>query len=146
MMEFYDRRFRKAKKEHRCEMCHKTIEVGEEYCNETGKYDGDFFERKMHSNCFNMFQMMLDDMGDYEFTWDCFSDWWMDNKCSVCKFQHPICNPDENCRYSPSDCLYKIKGRCISDDDCTDLTHIGWCEKFEPEEEEGVYDTRQRTF
>lgn len=41
-MSFWKSRQYKSKKQHRCEYCDKTIEVGEEYSRETGTFEGDF--------------------------------------------------------------------------------------------------------
>jgi hypothetical protein len=41
--DFYDIRWPKARKEHRCEDCNRTIAKGDEYQRCAGKYDGEFF-------------------------------------------------------------------------------------------------------
>lgn len=41
--EFYDIRWPKAKKEHRCEDCNRVIAKGENYQRVAGKFDGEFF-------------------------------------------------------------------------------------------------------
>ena len=131
MMEFYKQRVYKAKQSHTCEMCGRAIEAGEEYSKEVGKFYGDFFERVMHLNCFEMFTIILDEMGEYEFSWDDFPDWWADNKCPNCVNFHPICKPDKDCRVIPSACSCKnSQGRC-TDENCFEMTHVGWCEKFQ---------------
>ena len=50
-MEFYNEKFQKAKKPHKCDCCFKTIEIGERYCYQSGKYDGDFFTRAWCRDC-----------------------------------------------------------------------------------------------
>lgn len=125
-----------AKKIHKCEMCGKPIEVGETYSYETGKWDGDFFDRKMHLNCFEMFTMILHEMGENEFDWDGLSEWWRDNKCWVCKHRYLPCNPDGYCGMNmglESPCSERTSyATCKAGDTCDEMTHICWCEKFEP--------------
>jgi hypothetical protein len=41
----------KAKKEHQCELCRKTIKVGETYDDQFLKYEGETYHFKMHSIC-----------------------------------------------------------------------------------------------
>ena len=51
--DFYRERFPIAKKEHKCDCCFETINPGERYSRETGKYDGDFFDRVLCIPCRN---------------------------------------------------------------------------------------------
>lgn len=41
----------KAKKQHKCNYCNGTIEVGEVYSRSTHVYDGDLYEWKSHDKC-----------------------------------------------------------------------------------------------
>ena len=55
MCEFHETRFvRTAKKEHVCYLCGQKIEKGESYHLYVGKYDGDFYSLKLHSECHRM--------------------------------------------------------------------------------------------
>lgn len=56
MMEFYTSKMVIAKKLHICEMCGDKISIGERYSYESGKYDGHFFERKLHLECSNIIE------------------------------------------------------------------------------------------
>lgn len=40
-----------AKKQHRCEWCHEPIVAGERYYRFVGKWEGDFQNWAMHTNC-----------------------------------------------------------------------------------------------
>lgn len=54
MLEFYSSEFRKAAKQHTCHICGISIQPGEKYCRESGKYDGDFFDRCTCRVCNNV--------------------------------------------------------------------------------------------
>lgn len=49
--EFYDTINHKARKQHRCDECRKTIEVGDVYVYASGKFDGQFFSVKTCRLC-----------------------------------------------------------------------------------------------
>jgi hypothetical protein len=49
--EFYEQSIRKARREHRCEGCHKPIARGDLYVYGSGKYDGDFYDFKTCGVC-----------------------------------------------------------------------------------------------
>lgn len=74
MMEFYNSNYRTARKTHKCEFCGKEIAIGERYSYESGKFDGDFFERKLCIPCRKMLDAYADETGDGEFDW-----WWVSN-------------------------------------------------------------------
>ena len=63
-MEFYIYKEHKARKEHECEMCGQIIKVGEEYSEEIGKYEGEFFSRKLHIICYDTLCEILSEMSD----------------------------------------------------------------------------------
>ena len=112
-MEFYGRTVPQARVLHKCEGCGQPIEVGKKYSYETGKWDGDFFARPMHLECFEVMNEILNALDDNEFDWDGLTDWWQNEKCSVCKHRH---HPD-------------------IDDDCFEMTHMFWCAKWKPEQD-----------
>lgn len=82
MMEFYNQKNVKARKLHYCEFCGKTIGAGEVYSCETGKYDGDFFTRKLCLPCSNMLDAFCRENGDEDFQWDWIQEWLYDQYCS----------------------------------------------------------------
>jgi len=138
-MDFYNYATPKAKKIHKCEMCGKPIEVGETYSYETGKWDGGFFDRKMHLKCFEMLSIMLCETKEDEFDWDELTDWWVETYCSKCKHLYVNnCERDEYCdpNYITNGiCSRKAKNGCCKDlDTCNKITHICWCENFERED------------
>lgn len=49
--EFYSMEYPRARKQHRCGECGKTIEIGERYQRFSGKFDGDMFWEKTCENC-----------------------------------------------------------------------------------------------
>ena len=85
MMEFYNSYTQKAKKEHICEACQQKILIGERYQYESGKFDGQFFDRHYHLDCHNVMQNFWNDSIDD----DCFEyyqvrDWWYEDHCYQC--------------------------------------------------------------
>ncbi len=85
MMEFYNRMYLKARKPHKCEFCGRTIERGEKYSRETGKYDGDFFCRKLCIPCERMLSKFCLDTNEDEFCWWQVNDWLSDTHCEECE-------------------------------------------------------------
>lgn len=108
MMEFWSEQdIKAARKPHVCEMCGRPINIGESYCRESGKWEGDFFSRCMHLVCHEM-EMEYCCEVDNEFTWSDILEYVAEVYCSKCK--HALCNdylPDhgEDCPYdSVLDC------------------------------------------
>lgn len=86
MMEFYSMHdIKSAKKSHVCELCGKTIEVGEPYCHEAGKWNHDFFYRALHPVCFAMEEEYCCEV-DNEFTWDDILEYVADTYCNDCRY------------------------------------------------------------
>ena len=54
---------RKAGKNHRCTYCGEGIASGEMYLFQKGRYDGRWYESKMHPECFND----IETSEDYEY-------------------------------------------------------------------------------
>ncbi len=96
-MEFYKERKHTAHKEYTCEMCGKPINIGKEYWEETGKFEGDFFARRLHPRCHNFETKYCCDI-DPEFCWDGVQDHIQDDCCF-----------DGNCSYMINNkCIYDI--------------------------------------
>lgn len=145
-MEFYSRYFPKARKEHVCEMCGETIPAGETYCREVGKFEGDFFCRKLHEKCFFALDEYLRQSDDGEFSYYGIADWWADKKCGTCKHRHRPCRhegPYEDGIICPN---RTDDGYCGAEILC-DLQHplqnqprqglrLCWCERYEMREED----------
>ena len=94
MMEFYRSSKRKSRKKRVCEMCGRSINVGDYYYSERGKFEGEFFSRDMHVHCHNMEEDFCCNV-DNEFSWDEITDYIQDNYCRDC--EHSPCNDnDEN--------------------------------------------------
>lgn len=51
-MEFYTEMEVKARKPHRCHICGDEIPIGAMYSRESGKYDGEFFDRCTCNDCY----------------------------------------------------------------------------------------------
>lgn len=84
MMDFYNQTLHVARKENECEFCGKKIMPKEKYSYETGKYDGDFFTRKLCTPCFNMLREYCNQHDDEEFDWWWIQDWLHDEYCEKC--------------------------------------------------------------
>ena len=80
-MEFYNQKYVRAKKSHECEFCGKEIIPEETYSYESGKFDGDFFVRKLCQICFTMLVEFTKYTGEDEFQWDWIQEWLYDEYC-----------------------------------------------------------------
>lgn len=68
MMEFYNESRHKSRKARICECCGKTIQVGETYTNQRGKYAGEFFTRDLCDLCEAVLYSYCSEV-DTEFSW-----------------------------------------------------------------------------
>ena len=84
MLEFFDTTCRKARKEHKCQLCGEVISKGETYVYETGKYDGDFFARHLHPECKKMIDACCDFYGENEYTEDGVYEYISEEYCYDC--------------------------------------------------------------
>lgn len=84
MMEFYSETHLIARKEHRCEMCDEAIPVGTAYWRETGKFDGEFFTRRIHEHCYEMMTEYCAEV-DTEFFWDDITAYVAEKHCETCE-------------------------------------------------------------
>ena len=50
-MEFWDESLHMARVEHKCDACRQIIAVGQKYAYMVGKFDGEFFTVKQHTEC-----------------------------------------------------------------------------------------------
>lgn len=94
MMEFYNEEWPIAKKEHECECCGKKIEVGEKYCRQSGKYEGDFFDRKFCITCCGAVSDYCSEI-DNEFDYYSVSDHAQEKFCRNCPNRKE--DTDEEC-------------------------------------------------
>lgn len=132
-MEFYDRRTPISRKERACEMCGQKIMPGERYIYESGKFDGEFFTRSLHTECFNVLSDFCEEVNN-EFSWGEIAWWWRDTRCDKCKHYYPPC--DLMCKFHkdvPESCGDYRNGRCTSDEPCFEMNRVCWCDKFEEE-------------
>jgi hypothetical protein len=71
MMEFFSSTMHKARKPHKCEACGKTIQPGDTYRMENGKWEGDFFTRAWCEDCCNIMDYFFDFLAsENEFDYD----------------------------------------------------------------------------
>ena len=85
MLEFYNDKVQTAKKEYKCEFCNQKIKVDEKYHRQSGKYDGDFFDRKVHMICDNMISTFCKEENEYEdISYDWVIEWLRDKHCYNC--------------------------------------------------------------
>lgn len=93
-MEFYNEKIVTARTEHKCECCGKTIAVGEKYCRQNGKWEGDFFSRAYCITCDGV-------VGDYccevdnEFDYEAVADHAQEKFCQNCPNRNR--DTDEEC-------------------------------------------------
>ena len=80
MLECYSEVVKKARKEHKCECCDLIIPKGKLYSHASGKYDGEFFTRKLHARCQEVLNKYISEESPYgEFHWDWVHEWINDN-------------------------------------------------------------------
>lgn len=90
-MEFYARREATARKEHECEYCRDTISAGQKYSYETGKFEGDFFTRKLCLTCDMILREFMSEADEEYFEWSYVSEFLNENYCAECHCYHE-CN------------------------------------------------------
>lgn len=82
MLDFYNQKYPKARKEHKCELCNNVIRKGEKYSCESGKYDGDMFTRRLCLTCRRILEAYCLESGCDEFDWWEITDWLHDKYCN----------------------------------------------------------------
>lgn len=117
MMSFYsEQHIKHSRKAHTCSLCGKEIPVGDPYVRETGKYDGDFFNRTVHTHCHYMEVQFCSEV-DSEFTWDDILDYFVYEYCDTCphSWQNDYLPNYVECPYDMcvTDCL-KIREELMS--------------------------------
>ncbi len=90
MLELYNDRVHKARKGHKCEYCGQIIPRGIKYHRQSGKYEGEFFDRCLHVHCANMVSKFIRERDEEEFDYDWITDWLRDVYCYDCK-KHDAC-------------------------------------------------------
>lgn len=76
---------RKARKQHKCRLCGKTIEKDEVYVYSSGVWEGDFFSDKEHKWCNLVLHQFIRKNGYGEYSLDEFHEWLYESQCHKCK-------------------------------------------------------------
>ncbi len=139
-MSFYRDTIRKAKKEHKCELCKATIMVGEQYHDKAGKTD-DMWYTKECETCQPIITDYLHSLREHEYSEDNIKYWWQEEKCPKCIHYWPICEPIKYCPtletgQKNSSCDGWESGKCKAGDYCDDMTHYCRCENFKEVQDE----------
>lgn len=100
MLEFYNTRYPKAMKQHKCEFCGKIIEKGERYFYYAGKYDGRFFTTKYCLICEKITSEYCSEI-DNEYDEDEVREWLHDKHCHDCKHGGRF---DDDCEHAETQC------------------------------------------
>lgn len=92
----------KARKEHKCDLCRRTIPMGTKYVRFSGKFNGDYFDYKYHTECDTIINEYCTTSGETEW-----NDWVIFNwlQCVLCD----NCDERDDCEKSVIDC-YVDKG------------------------------------
>ena len=85
MLEFYSSSEHKARKPHKCHLCRQEINIGEKYKRESGKWEGDFFDRCSHMHCARIISEYISDSQEQEYDTDWINNWLSDTYCCECK-------------------------------------------------------------
>lgn len=87
-MEFYNDMIHVARKEHKCMLCNEKITIGEKYHRQSGKYEGDFFDRCLHNTCNKMITDYCSEMNEQEFDSCCIDEWLQETYCYNCDYNN----------------------------------------------------------
>jgi hypothetical protein len=122
---------RTARKEYKCNLCHKVIQVGERYIDHVDNIcdESNIVVAKECLDCQMVKKEFLADPEAYNedgYCDDGLYEWWRNKKCWECGNSHPVCSPDVSCQ---KPCLDLKNGRCTADY-CSDMTHHCRCENF----------------
>ena len=110
-MEFYTDNVYKARKVHKCDLCNQEIIIGEKYHRQSGKYEGDFFDRCIHEHCNNIITAFCKENKENEYDEWSIKDWLSDLYCYGCEKK-------EECEVNILQCdliLEHFKGGLIMD-------------------------------
>jgi hypothetical protein len=143
---FYRDTIRTARKEHKCGLCHGTINIGEKYHDKAGNSAVDenvVYSEKECEACQPVIdEFMSSSMADEGYCDEYIQEWWSNEKCWECIHHYLPCEPNEWCKdffpvgaESVNECKERSKyGTCKVGDTCDDMTHYCRCEKYEKEE------------
>lgn len=94
-IEIYNEKIYTARKEHLCHICGLTIEPGEQYYRESGKYEGDFFDRSTCICCYEVRGQYLKINNENEY-----SEWNIADEATktFCEEHYKTC-PCADCRH-----------------------------------------------
>ena len=92
MLEFSNNVYVKARKRHKCNLCHEIIEKGEIYNRYTGKYDGNFFDLKYHLTCMNFITTYGKDMEETEYDEESVYEYIEEKHCLGCQYYEKDCS------------------------------------------------------
>ena len=84
MMEIYKEQFVLARKNHRCHICGEEISAKTKYYRESGKYDGEFFDRCTCRDCYAHRQEYCDEAYDNEYDDYSIAEFLANKYCSHC--------------------------------------------------------------
>ena len=136
-MSFHRDNIRKARKEHKCDICNANIKTGENYHDKAGNciHENMIYTSKECVEC----QPIIDEFcnsDSYErnegYCDEWILEWWRDEKCHDCKHHYLPC-VNNNCIdfFRSGGCDEKTKyGTCKAGDTCDDMTHYCRCTKF----------------
>lgn len=99
MLDFYTSKYPKARKNYKCDLCGGIIQCGEIYHRFSGKYDGQMFDDKYHTDCQDIINAYCQEEGENEYTNDSIYDWLHDKYCLDCKHHE-----DDDCVESVLSC------------------------------------------
>ena len=85
MLEFYTDVVRKARKVHKCNLCYQSILAGEQYHRQSGKYEGEFFDRCIHEHCNSIISAFCKENNEQEYSEDWIIDWLGYKYCYGCE-------------------------------------------------------------
>lgn len=140
-MSFCRNTTRKARKEHKCTLCHKTIKIGEEYITHADNIIDSYtvYTSKECLICQPILkEFELSGYSDDGYNEETIREWWQEEKCPKCIHRWLPCKPSWDCfgeLVMPEDmCPQHTKDGTCQASDCNNMSHYCRCENFETDE------------
>lgn len=113
-MEFYSESRYKSRKERTCECCNSKINIGDNYSNQRGKWEGEFFQRDLCLTCANAISVFCSEVDD-EFDYSEIEEDARERVCYDCDKNYDETCEEECAMRCPKVKQYYVKGGASDD-------------------------------
>jgi len=93
MSDFIDSKKVRARKEHKCHLCSTKIEKKEFYIMHSGRWEGEWFNNRLHETCDEHIRDYLNHHEETEYTPEFVEEYLFEKYCTEC----PFLNEDDEC-------------------------------------------------